>query len=258
MYTSAMLKAEFSDGSGQYIHHFSQPILAPVLPNTVKTVDVSDIVVTALLSNYFETRRQQLTYLETNTGFMQSAIPAPNNPMRVLPASNITMGTCISSVTDPTHSNTFSMICLTEAILRNRLSEPLRDFEPALYERLQTAPIEQLPQIMMELNNGSEGEGLEISIIKNPKLTITRVTNAEFNLVSDQYRDVPPFFDAFNLIKERIVRQEVSLNSTGFSPAVYTNNGGDGSNDTIVFTGEYAITMTATFPPQPQSPIILT
>ena len=66
-------------------------------------------------------------------------------------------------------------------------------------------------------------------------------------------RQKPPFFDAFDLVKERVTRQESSLNGTGYAPAVYTDNGGDGSNDTIVFTGGYA--MGIRYPDFPSQPI---
>ena len=249
MYTSAMLKAEFSDGSGQWLHHFSESIFAPLLPSG-GTVNESDIVIVSLLRAYFQTTADIGTYLDQARA-RGGVSPAPSNPLTVMPPDSITMGSFMSSSTNVSHNDTVSMFCFTESILKNLFVEqygimgsevPQMD---ELIAQIIASPIENMPQIMKEFYTqmGAPMENTPtIKVIKNPALTITRCFLADFALVTDEYRDAPQFFDAFDLIKERVTRQESYLNGIGYAPAIYTDNGGDGSNDTIVFTGEYALT----------------
>lgn len=249
MYTSAMLKAEFSDGSGQWLHHFSESIFAPILPSG-GTVNESDIVIVSLLRPYFQTGAGIGTYLDQARAGGRIS-PAPSNPLTVMPPDSIAMGSFMSSSTNVSHNDTVSMFCFTESILKNLFVEQytvMGSEVPQIGElmaQIIASPIENIPQIMNDFYIQS-GEPIEntptLKVIKNPTLTITRCFLADFAVVADEYRDVPQFFDAFDLIKERVTRQESYLNGTGYAPAVYTDNGGDGSNDTIVFTGEYALT----------------
>ncbi len=263
MYTSAMLKAEFSDGSGQWLHHFSENIFLPILASPTP-VNASDIVIVSLLRPYFQTGAGIDTYLDQARA-RGGISPAPSNPLTVMPPDSITMGSFMSSSTNVSHNDTVSMFCFTESILKNLFVEQYKVMGSEvpqideLIAQIMASPIENIPQIMNNFYTQS-GEPIEnaptLKIIKNPTLTITRCFLADFAVVSDQYRDVPPFVDAFDLIKERVTRQESYLNGTGYAPAVYTDNGGDGSNDTIVFTGEYA--MTTSFPTVSEPPLILT
>lgn len=258
MFTSAMLKMEFNDGSGAFINHFSENILLPVLISPTP-INESDIIISILFYGYFLSvpstgNPRDYTFLDDAMVLMQST-RAPSNTSQLAPYNELLMGEYRSSYNYMSHSDTVSMVCHTEQTIKDHFLLGVRNSElpDDQMARLEAASLENLPSLLQEMGFGAIGD---IEFIKNPKLTITRSNLADFSAVSDKYDGTPetPFFDAFDLVKERVTRQESSLNSTGYAPAVYTDNGGDGSNDTIVFTGGYA--MGIRYPDLPSQPDI--
>lgn len=246
MSTSTMLKIESSDGSGAFIHYLSQLILPPSIPSNTSFIDESDIIIANLFYDFFATSPSNTgivenTYLDNSMVMKSKTRAALNNSTRQ-PYDSLSMGYYQSSSTNVGHSDTVSMVCFTEDTLKKSYLEDLQDIGLSTDDlaRLEAASIENVVDIMKDIGFGFQADP---EFIKNPKLTITRCTPQDFVVVANDYFGTPetPFFDAFDLVKERLTRQESSLNSTGYAPAVYTDNGGDGSNDTIVFTGGYAV-----------------
>ncbi|WP_010197088.1 hypothetical protein [Psychrobacter sp. PAMC 21119] len=259
MFTSAMLQMELNDGSGAFIHHFSQDILLPLLPNNA-VINESDIVVAILFYEFFMSNPVNgslgdYTYLD-GAMRLKSLTRSISNTSQVEPYSSVVMGDYQSSTTNIGHSDTVSMVCFSESTLKKSFIESLRGagLSGDQVAQLEAMNLQEIPSVL-------EGFGIGLvampQFIKNPKLTITRVKPDDFTAVSSEYGDGSSFFDAFDLVKERVTRQESSLNSTGYAPAVYTDNGGDGSNDTIVFNGGYAMAFRYPSPtPMPDLPTI--
>ena len=247
---SAAIKTSTSDGSGVFFHAFSENLVPPTIydSNQTRMIDINDYTVAGILWNFFRADRRG-TILESrypNTRGIPEA-----NEVEIFDPQPV-MGLAIGSFTNPSHSDTISMACFTETSLRGCL---LNGFESnsqgseadlALLDAIRNTPIDQLGNVLSDMLNAMAGGASEttITILKNPKLTITRLAPSDFDTVTNNWIGAleTPFFDAFDLIKERVTRQESSLNSAGYASAVYTDNGGDGSNDTIVFTAEYGMT----------------
>lgn len=246
MDVSAVIKTNTGNGKGAIFHAFSENLQPPsLLPinGQIETVGINDYTVAALLSNFFRAEARG-TDLESRYPFVQTT-PYDEAP--------ITMGLVTSSYVDPSHSDSVSLACYSEAVLRGRLVKAYEDIGDAagnsslvapLINAAKTMPMDQLgaflSETMTDLNGGREQ--VIINFYKQPKLTITRLTNDDFDTLSESFGSVDsPFIDGFDLIKERVTRQESYLNTKGYLPAIYTNNGGDGSSDTIVFTAEYGM-----------------
>lgn len=244
MYTSAMLQIEPNDGSGAFIHHFSQDILVPLIPLVVQPIDVSDLVIAILFYGFFVSTPASgvvrgYTILDSSM-VMKSSTRAINNNSQIDPPDTLAVGYYQSSYLNPSHGDTVSMVCFTEQTMKDNflLSVQGLGLSDEQLARLEASSLVDMFDTMRDIGFVQMGSQ---EFVKNLKLTITRVKPDDFEAVASEYLDVPPFFDAFDLIKERVTRQESSLNNAGYAPAVYTDNGGDGSNDTIVFGGEYAL-----------------
>ncbi|WP_010197089.1 hypothetical protein [Psychrobacter sp. PAMC 21119] len=252
---SPVLKTSVSDGSGVFFHAFSESVYEPYIPSPSKPVDLDDYVVSVLLSRFFAAENP---YAALNNGkpFIRS-IPL-SNVVEIDSAGQLAIGAVISSITDPSHSNTVSLACFDEVLLRRFIVNGFSGSGGGvpdqqaltLMDLIRDTPIDQLDRVLSEALTASSGGNaeFELKILKDPKLTISRLTQSDFSAVRNQWFGTPemPFFDAFDLVKERVTRQESSLNSTGYAPAVYTDNGGDGSNDTIVFKAGYGMTQKIT------------
>lgn len=241
---SAVIKTSVNDG-GTIVCAFSENITVPNLINPSKPIDINDYAISVILQPFFWAFID--TILQDNYLFV-SRIPLSG--FLDIDDRPTVMGQITSSFVNPSHGNTVSLACFTESSLRGYLASFYAVSEnmsieavTALTAMINTTPMDQLGGALSRFLTNLTGGGAEftITIIKDPQLTISRLTESDFDVVSNNWFGslTTPFFDAFDLIKERIVRQESSLNSAGYAPAVYTDNGGDGSNDTIVFSGEY-------------------
>lgn len=248
MYMSAAIKTSL-DGGDVFFYAFSENLEVPFLPNLSKQIDISDYAVAGILSPFFlpvpigsalASRYPFIRRIALSGGMVVD----PNED------ASIALGQVMSSSTNPIHSDTVSMTCFTESSLRDFLansfiSSEFMDIETVstFTETINNTPMNQLGSALSNLLTNLMGGGAQfaITIIKDPKLTISRLSQSDLDTVGNDFLGTvqAPFFDAFDLIKERVTRQEPSLNSNGYAPAVYTDNGGDGSNDTIVFTGGY-------------------
>ena len=243
---SPVLKTSVTDGNGLsngvFFQVFSDNVLEPNVPYASKPIDIYDYAVATLLRTLF-LPEQRYSFLHSRMPYV-SNIPLSGR-MEIDNRQPI-MGLVMSSVTDMDHSNTVSLTCFSESLLKRALINDLgNDFSPSITDLINTTPIDQLDGVLGEALTKETSGGTEFTILitKDPKLTISRLTQSDFSFLENNWDYTPetPFFDAFDLVKERVPRQESFLNSTGFESAVYTDNGGDGSNDTIVFTGGYGL-----------------
>ncbi|MGP5656795.1 hypothetical protein [Psychrobacter celer] len=244
---SPVLKTSITDGNGLsngvFFHLFSQNITEPYVPNPSKLVDLYDYAVTSLFTNLFATE-DRYAALNNRLPFVRSQ--PSSNSIDPMAERQPAMGLIMSSVTDIDHGDTVSLACFNETLLRRFLVNVLgNDFGSSITNLINTTAIDQLGSVLGEAltNETNGGTVFTILIAKDPKLTISHLTQSELSFVENSWGGTPetPFFDAFDLVKERVTRQESFLNSGGFASAVYTDNGGDGSDDTIVFTGGYSL-----------------
>lgn len=240
MATSAMLSMEFNDGNGNYgrfISHFSEILQPPVFLPPAQAVTNDDLTVIALLSPFF-TDRAGNSPEGAPKSLSIASMAAEDEVVDRLPYFCI-MGVYSNPNYEIGHSSTISLACLNEYLLRETAAHHFKLVNAPIYNQIMAAPIDQIAQIMMSTNRD-----MEVLLGRKPTFTITRVSPEDIAIIRSEYMPEPiVFIDAFDLVKDRLIRKEPFLDNDGYAPAVYTNNGGDGSDDTIVFTGDYSFTM---------------
>lgn len=251
MYISAAIKADTGDGDGDVVYAFSENLEVPNLYDSDSEIDLVDYTVAGLLSQFFRSIYRD-TALESRYPSLMALSASDEVDLYDVPS--IQMGSVLSSFRDPSHGDSVSFVCFTESTIRNYLIKGFEDMGnhidaypiELLTNAAKTLPMNQLDIFLSEKMTQLSG-GREQYIMKfheKPILTIKRLTESDLNMATEgSYFEVEtPFYDAFDQIKDRVTNQEPFLNSMGCAPAVYTDNGGDGSNDTIVFTAEYGMT----------------
>lgn len=237
MATSAMLSMEFNDGNGNYgrfISHFSELLQPPVFLPPAQSVTNDDLTVIALLSPFFTDRAGNVPQGAPKS-LSTTSMAAEDEAVDSLPDFCI-MGVYLSPNYEIGHSSTISLACLNEYLLRLTAAHPFKLVNTPIYNQIMATPIDQVAQVMMSINRD-----LRVTLGRKPTLTITRVSPEDIAIIKSKHMPEPSvFIDAFDLVKDRLIRKEPFLDNNDYAPAVYTNNGGDGSDDTIVFTGDYS------------------